>query len=161
LFLSAEFTTYLKYVRSLRFDDKPDYTYLRRIMRELFYKKGFQNDFVFDWTILNYHDVEKNARRTKEEEDKLRLMKSSREQASAQQMSTGLATPTGQGVAVSSTGVTSLDSSMRVAYDPSQSMRTGMGTGMGMGVAGNGMLLSGSAGVGGGAGGPWLPTRPA
>jgi hypothetical protein len=40
--------------RSLRFDDKPDYAYLRRIMRELFYRKGYQSDFVFDWTIMNY-----------------------------------------------------------------------------------------------------------
>ena len=45
-YCSAEFATYLNYVRSLRFDDKPDYAYLRRIMRELFYRKGYQNDFV-------------------------------------------------------------------------------------------------------------------
>src|SRR6185312_7902398 len=75
---APEFATYLNYVRTLRFDDKPDYAYLRRIMRELFYKKGFQNDFVFDWTILNYHDVEKNARRSREEEEKQKLIKSSR-----------------------------------------------------------------------------------
>ena len=49
-----EFATYLQYCRSLRFDDKPDYAYLRRIMRELFYRKGYQSDFVFDWTIMNY-----------------------------------------------------------------------------------------------------------
>lgn len=37
-----EFATYLNYCRTLRFDDKPDYSYLRRIMRELFYRKGYQ-----------------------------------------------------------------------------------------------------------------------
>lgn len=38
--------------RSLRFDDKPDYAYLRKIMRELFAREGFAWDYLFDWTIL-------------------------------------------------------------------------------------------------------------
>lgn len=46
-----EFATYLNYVRSLRFEDKPDYAYLRKLFRDLFFKEGFQNDYVFDWTI--------------------------------------------------------------------------------------------------------------
>lgn len=50
----TEFATYLKYCRALRFDDKPDYAYLRRLFRELFYRKGYQQDFVYDWTILHY-----------------------------------------------------------------------------------------------------------
>ena len=29
-----EFAIYLNYTRSLRFDDKPDYSYLRKIFRE-------------------------------------------------------------------------------------------------------------------------------
>lgn len=49
----AEFATYLAYCRSLRFDDKPDYSYLRRIFRELFYKKGYTQDFEYDWTLIN------------------------------------------------------------------------------------------------------------
>jgi len=47
-----EFSTYLTYCRNLRFDDKPDYAYLRRMFRELFYQKGYTRDFIFDWTIL-------------------------------------------------------------------------------------------------------------
>lgn len=31
-----EFAIYLNYTRSLRFDDKPDYSYLRKIFRDLF-----------------------------------------------------------------------------------------------------------------------------
>lgn len=46
-----EFATYLNYVRCLRFEDKPDYAYLRKLFRDLFFKEGFQNDYVFDWTI--------------------------------------------------------------------------------------------------------------
>jgi serine/threonine protein kinase len=52
----AEFATYLNYCRALRFDDKPDYAYLRRLFRELFYRKGYQQDFMYDWTILNYRE---------------------------------------------------------------------------------------------------------
>lgn len=46
-----EFALYLNYVRSLRFDDKPDYSYLRRVFRELFIREGFLYDYVFDWCI--------------------------------------------------------------------------------------------------------------
>ncbi|MGB1600234.1 MAG: hypothetical protein ACPIOQ_46235 [Promethearchaeia archaeon] len=51
-----EFATYLNYVRALRFDDKPDYGYLRKLFRDLFIREGFQYDYVFDWTILKYQE---------------------------------------------------------------------------------------------------------
>mmetsp|Transcript_108881 Transcript_108881/g.243102 ORF Transcript_108881/g.243102 Transcript_108881/m.243102 type:complete len:383 (-) Transcript_108881:163-1311(-) len=50
----CEFVTYLNYCRSLRFEDRPDYAYLRRLLKDLFFREGYQYDFVFDWTILNY-----------------------------------------------------------------------------------------------------------
>ncbi|PIA91651.1 Casein kinase I hhp1 [Cercospora beticola] len=53
-----EFAIYLNYARSLRFDDKPDYSYLRKIFRDLFVREGFQYDYVFDWTVYKY---QKNA----------------------------------------------------------------------------------------------------
>ncbi|KAI9262737.1 kinase-like domain-containing protein [Sporodiniella umbellata] len=49
--LHQEFAIYLNYVRSLRFDDKPDYSYLRKLFRDLFVREGFQYDYIFDWTI--------------------------------------------------------------------------------------------------------------
>jgi len=48
--LPTEFATYLNYCRSLRFDDKPDYFYLRRLFRELFQRQGYEYDLVWDWT---------------------------------------------------------------------------------------------------------------
>ena len=70
-----EFAIYLNYTRSLRFDDKPDYSYLRKIFRDLFVRESFQYDYVFDWTVYKY---QKNAQaiaqaagnQTQEEEDK-------------------------------------------------------------------------------------------
>ncbi|XP_074273469.1 casein kinase 1-like protein 1 [Silene latifolia] len=50
----TEFASFFHYCRSLRFDDKPDYTYLKRNFRDLFIREGFQFDYVFDWTILKY-----------------------------------------------------------------------------------------------------------
>ena len=50
----SEFVNYLNYCRSLRFEDRPDYAYLRRSLKDLFFREGFQFDYVFDWTVLNY-----------------------------------------------------------------------------------------------------------
>ncbi|KAL6899426.1 hypothetical protein ACP4OV_006084 [Aristida adscensionis] len=46
----SEFISYFHYCRSLRFEDKPDYTYLKRLFRDLFIREGYQLDYVFDWT---------------------------------------------------------------------------------------------------------------
>ena len=37
----TEFASYFHYCRSLRFDDKPDYAYLKRIFRDLFIREGW------------------------------------------------------------------------------------------------------------------------
>ncbi|KAK4757749.1 hypothetical protein SAY87_019050 [Trapa incisa] len=50
----SEFASYFHYCRSLRFDHKPDYAYLKGLFRGLFMHEGFQCDFIFDWTILKY-----------------------------------------------------------------------------------------------------------
>ena len=50
--ISAEFATYISYCRSLRFEEKPDYAYLRQLVRNLFHRQGFSYDYVFDWNIL-------------------------------------------------------------------------------------------------------------
>ena len=46
----AEFATYLNYTRSLRFADRPDYAYLRKLFRDLFLREGYVYDLQFDWT---------------------------------------------------------------------------------------------------------------
>jgi len=62
----TEFATYLNYCRALRFDDKPDYAYLRRLFRDLFFRQGYAADYRFDWTVLNYkHDkIKSNKKRS-------------------------------------------------------------------------------------------------
>ncbi|KAM7501481.1 hypothetical protein LguiB_000385 [Lonicera macranthoides] len=58
----SEFTSYFHYCRSLRFEDKPDYSYLKRLFRDLFIREGYQFDYVFDWTILKYPQIGASSR---------------------------------------------------------------------------------------------------
>ena len=50
--LPSEFMTFLSYCRNLKFEDKPDYTYIRNLFKDLFVKSGFEMDYQYDWTIL-------------------------------------------------------------------------------------------------------------
>lgn len=50
----AEFPSYLNYCRSLRFEERPDYSYLRQLFRTLFHRQGFTYDYVFDWNMLKF-----------------------------------------------------------------------------------------------------------
>lgn len=43
---------YLNYCRGLRFDEAPDYMYLRQLFRILFRTLHHQYDYTFDWTML-------------------------------------------------------------------------------------------------------------
>lgn len=48
----GEFAMYLNYCRGLRFDEPPDYMYLRQLFRILFRTLGHQYDYTFDWTTM-------------------------------------------------------------------------------------------------------------
>lgn len=47
-----EFAIYLNHCRNLRFDETPNYGFLRSNFRNLFHSLLFAWDFVFDWTLL-------------------------------------------------------------------------------------------------------------
>eukprot|EP00727_Mastigamoeba_balamuthi_P001058 m51a1_g1095 putative casein kinase i isoform delta-like (739) ;mRNA; f:73387-78343 len=48
-----EFATFLTYCKSLHFEDKPDYAYLRKLLRNLFIKEGYKYDGLYDWTMVH------------------------------------------------------------------------------------------------------------
>ena len=47
-----EFAKYLAYTRNLKFEEKPDYAYLRNMFKELFQKSNYKNDYQYDWVVL-------------------------------------------------------------------------------------------------------------
>ncbi|KAK4251306.1 kinase-like domain-containing protein, partial [Corynascus novoguineensis] len=57
-FLPGEFASYINYTRGLAFDDKPDYSYLRRRFHRLFRAEGFEYDHVFDWTKKLFDEMQ-------------------------------------------------------------------------------------------------------
>jgi casein kinase 1/casein kinase I family protein HRR25 len=61
--LSKEFQMYFKHVQSFRFDETPDYAYLRRLFCNLFRRKGYEYDHVFDWTVLKFLEHQERSRR--------------------------------------------------------------------------------------------------
>lgn len=55
--LPGQFATYIDYTRSLGFDDKPNYLYLRGLFRRLFVAESFSYDNVFDWTEKRFQEI--------------------------------------------------------------------------------------------------------
>ena len=47
--LPSAFAEYLKYARNLKFSQKPNYKYLRRIFRICMRKNKFKYDYLYDW----------------------------------------------------------------------------------------------------------------
>jgi len=44
----SEFVVYINYCKALRFEDRPDYSYLKRLFKDLFFRENYQYDFMFD-----------------------------------------------------------------------------------------------------------------
>jgi len=44
-----DFVNYFRYVRSLKYYDKPDYAGLRKRFQDLFHRQGYSWDYNFDW----------------------------------------------------------------------------------------------------------------
>ncbi|KAK4461259.1 hypothetical protein QBC42DRAFT_330267 [Cladorrhinum samala] len=63
-FLPREFATYIDYTWSLGFHDRPDYSYLRGLLRRLFHAKGFKHDNVFDRTEKRFYEIQSKVNST-------------------------------------------------------------------------------------------------
>jgi len=78
----SEFATYLTYCRSLRFEERPDYAYLRKLFKELFIQEAYRHDFVFAWTFINH--VPKQLDQVEEPPQKGQLVSSVQVEEAAQ-----------------------------------------------------------------------------
>lgn len=54
--LPNEFANYLNYCRNLNFDEKPNYRMAKRWFKELFFRKGFEIDCIYDWTLIPFRN---------------------------------------------------------------------------------------------------------
>ncbi|CAG9330072.1 unnamed protein product [Blepharisma stoltei] len=48
----VEFVNFINYARALRFDERPDYGYLKRLFKDEFMRQNYQQDFLFDWQLV-------------------------------------------------------------------------------------------------------------
>jgi len=107
----TEFATYLNYCRALRFDDKPDYAYLRRLYRDLFFRQGYAADYRFDWTVLNYQ--EKRSSKLKKKKRDAKLTKDKRRSSRRDKHTVGDRRTSGNAERGRSNEVSGLDSEMK------------------------------------------------
>jgi len=70
-----EFAIYMNYCRSLKFEEKPDIGYLRKLFKDLFYRMGYEYDFVFDWMVKKTpNNVVKGAEEEKKDEEGVNII---------------------------------------------------------------------------------------
>jgi len=50
--LPVEFAKYFTYVKALKFDDRPDYAYLKQLFADLYVREGFESNGAFDWQSM-------------------------------------------------------------------------------------------------------------
>jgi len=49
--LPEEFGSYLTYCRGLKFEEKPDYGYCRKLFKDFMHRMNYENDFMYDWVL--------------------------------------------------------------------------------------------------------------
>ncbi|KAL6503514.1 Casein kinase 1-like protein 11 [Orobanche gracilis] len=68
----SEFISFFHYCRSLRFDDKPAYSYLKRLFRDLFIREGYQFDYPTEKMPLNMGSSAERVEKTPEMHQEVR-----------------------------------------------------------------------------------------
>ena len=65
-----EFADFVKYCRDLKFDEKPDYNYLKKLMLNVINREKYVEDSNFDWVIKEKEEKEKEKEKKTNEEKK-------------------------------------------------------------------------------------------
>ncbi|UKZ47258.1 hypothetical protein TrVGV298_001475 [Trichoderma virens] len=71
--LPSAFSRHLMYVRSLTYNDKPDYAKLRAMYRRLMTRLGYEYDGVFDWDLMENGNSNIQQQQEKEQEVNAKL----------------------------------------------------------------------------------------
>jgi serine/threonine protein kinase len=51
--LPHEFVTLIAYCRNIRFEDEPNYSFIRNILKDLFTQSCFELDYQYDWNLIH------------------------------------------------------------------------------------------------------------
>ena len=66
--LPKEFIDFIRYIRDLAFEDKPNYQYLKSLLGKMYDKSNFSYDMVFDFTDILIKKENKEKEENKQEE---------------------------------------------------------------------------------------------
>ncbi|ALC45943.1 CG12147 [Drosophila busckii] len=67
--IPTEFYMYMKYCRSLHFEEQPDYAYLRQLFQVLFKAQRFLHDCLYDWVDIKQETADEFQQRLIDEEE--------------------------------------------------------------------------------------------
>ena len=60
--MPVEFVEYIKYVRELKFEEKPDYNYIQGLFISVLSKNELRNDLMFSWIINKRNKLRRGLR---------------------------------------------------------------------------------------------------
>ena len=72
--LPSEFTEYIKYVTKLKFEEEPDYKYIKGLFVNVLNREGFKNDLNFSWLTKEEEQNPYNLNKLKVYQNKKRKM---------------------------------------------------------------------------------------
>lgn len=55
----------LKYCKSLKFEEDPNYVYIKELLKDVFTRNKYEYDYIFDWTTQSF-DKKKVGEQKKE-----------------------------------------------------------------------------------------------
>ena len=65
-----EFLDYINYCKALGFEEEPDYSYLRKMFRDLFDRQQYECDYAYDWNLSpEQREVPQSPAEVKQEQD--------------------------------------------------------------------------------------------
>ncbi|KAJ3324353.1 casein kinase I [Blyttiomyces sp. JEL0837] len=100
-----EFAAYLKYARDLKFEDTPDYDYLRQLMNKVLARNGDVDDGVFDWMLVMDAQRKEKERQREAEREARERERAARHLAASQQQQAQQAQQQMNGVSMPSTPI--------------------------------------------------------
>ncbi|KAJ3218744.1 casein kinase I [Dinochytrium kinnereticum] len=120
-----EFAEYLSYSRNLKFEDEPNYNYLKGLFNKVLQRNGDVDDGVFDWMVaMDTQRKEKERQRELDREQRERERAERRAQKEAQQNAAAAAAAASTSTANIATGGSNQAGGSSSAFPPGSANQT-------------------------------------